>query len=84
MISPHKDSLAKWLPVVIALLGNAVLFGVFYGRTTNELVNIRADIMPMEKRLEIFYTRREANTLETLIRDTNAKVDVLYQRELAK
>jgi hypothetical protein len=90
-----KNRLAQWLPLIItllvSLLGNAALLGYYQGETKNELRNLRetdsamkAEMMPMDKRLEVFYTRREAQTLETLIRDTNLKVDAIYQREMSK
>ncbi len=80
MSTPTKEWLSKWLPVIITMMGWCVLYGMQH----QEVINLRAEMMPMEKRLEIFYTRREAQTMEALIRDTNAKVDVIFQREIAK
>jgi len=84
MTQPTKETLAKWLPLIIALLGNAVVFGAFYGRTQAEIANIRIELMPMEKRMEVFVTRREYDSMKEMVRDTNQKVDALYQQQFQK
>ncbi|MFA6244123.1 MAG: hypothetical protein WC655_24480 [Candidatus Hydrogenedentales bacterium] len=57
---------SRWLPLFVSLITNAVLFGVFYGRTTKEIESlhqndsaIRSELMPMEKRLMVFVSRSE-------------------------
>lgn len=95
MSDAQRQTVLKWLPwlltLALSLIGNAVIVGRSAGRTETKIealhetdLALKSEIMPMEKRLEVFYTRREANSLEALIKDTNAKVAVLYQIELAK
>jgi len=78
MTAPHKEFWSKWLPVVITLMG----WGVTYGMLRQDVSNLRVEVMPMEKRLEVFVTRREYNDVKQLIRDTNEKVDYLYRQEV--
>jgi len=80
MTAPQKEFWSKWLPVLITLMG----WGVTYGMLRQDVSNLRTEVMPMEKRLEVFVTRREYNDVKQLIRDTNEKITELYRIELSK
>lgn len=77
------DGISRWLPLVISLAANAVMFGVFYGNTTEQLrslresdLNLRNEIMPMSQRLQVFIPRSEFTPIiDSLHRDvTDLKV----------
>lgn len=105
MSAGQKDWIAKWLPVIVAIL----TCGAFYGRTEqafdgfraenlsmrtyfeakisalkDEVSALRTDMMPMEKRVEMFVTRREFTDLKVMAHDTNQKVDAIYQRQFGQ
>jgi hypothetical protein len=55
-----------WLPLLISLATNAVLFGIFYGKTVTEIANLKetdvrihAEELTTDKLLPQFVTRAE-------------------------
>ena len=66
MSTDQKETLSKWLPLIISLIGQAVLFGIFYGSTKSEIaalhetdISLKAEIMPMPQRMIVFVPRSE-------------------------
>mgnify|MGYP001570455578 CR=1 FL=1 len=102
MSDPTKYIFFRWLPLLVSLLTNAVLFGIFYGSTKTEMSSLRentaalrTEMMPMEKRLQVFGSTaeqrarqesidRELREIKQLIRElaqtTNARLDALSRR----
>jgi hypothetical protein len=88
-----QSRLAVWLPVIMCFVGPLVVVGMFYGtvraeRQEQQKVNadLHNEIMPMPQRMEVFVTRREFNTLEKAVSETqklaidsNAKITSLWE-----
>lgn len=79
----------RWLPVVVAVFGavivNAVIVGVAYGRLEERAANeariremrdnsLAQEIMPLEQRVRVFVTRAEWD-LRNATRDTELRTD---------
>ena len=79
----------QWLPVIVAMLGavmlNAVIVGIAYGRIVQTAeaeekarsekdVALSTEIMPMDKRVEYFVTRKEWE-LRNATRDAEIHAD---------
>lgn len=67
MSTQQRDLLAKWLPVVIALLTNAMVVAYGYGRLEQRLNPIEQSIASLayDKLSGSFVTRTEFNTRTT-------------------
>lgn len=64
MSTQQKDILAKWLPIIIALITNAVVVAYGYGRLEQRLTPIEQSIATLayDKLSAGFVTRTEFNT----------------------
>src|SRR3990167_4681641 len=98
-IDSSRSRLSAWIPfavsLLVSLMGNAVLLGIFYGATQSELRNLRetdigikSEMMPMEKRLQVFVSRaeyvpqqkateKELAEIKQLVRDLGSKLDII-------
>lgn len=85
MGTTSKERVQWWLsiliPIIISLFAQAVLYGQFTAGTAARIksledadAGIRTEMMPMEKRMEVFFPRKEAMAMQREI--TDIKTDV--------
>lgn len=97
MTAPTKDAWNKWLPTVVAIIGcGAQLAYVAHwmGAAEQKILAAHAHAvdqslhMPLDKKLEVFITRREADqrgvqrdremaTLRTMMEEQGRKLDIV-------
>lgn len=97
MTAQQKEAIRPWaIPAfmaIVTIIGNAVVVGTTYGRLNAHTEDAGLH-MPLEKKIEMFVTRREFDT-NTIQRDRqfaemtarldriSAQVDALYQDRFA-
>jgi len=85
MSAAQKEFISRWIPIVIALLGNAMVVGIFYGQTKESIsslqaahTEIKSTIMPrLEIVAELKGKDREMADIKEGLKSANQKLDKL-------